>query len=71
VEKDSKVPRDAHKRGASRTLTPPRPKRMLKPKNPAEYKGKNLKEHREFFHSYKGAFLLLLQIFYYNKDKVL
>lgn len=63
--------RDVHKRGASRTLTPPPPKRMLKPKDPAEYKGKNLKEHREFFRSCEGAFLLLPQTFCYDEDKVL
>ena len=31
-------------------------RRTLKPKDPAEYKGKTIKEHREFIRSYEIAF---------------
>jgi hypothetical protein len=46
-------------------------KRTLKPKDLAEYKGRTLKEHREFFRSCKIAFRLLPLEFRLDKDKVL
>jgi hypothetical protein len=46
-------------------------RRTLKPKSPNEYRGKNLKEHREFFRSCEIAFRLLPQEFAVDNDKVL
>lgn len=60
-----------HKRNASPTLPQPHPKRTIKPKDPSEYKGKNLKEHREFVRSCEVAFQLLPHEFQQERDKVL
>ena len=46
-------------------------RRTLKPKDPAEYKGKTIKEHREFIRSCEIAFRLLPQEFYTDRDKVI
>jgi hypothetical protein len=46
-------------------------KRTLKPKDPAEYRGKTIKEHREFVRSCEVAFRLLPQEFDTNRDKVI
>lgn len=62
---------DTRKRSAAQALTPPQPRRSLRPKDPPEYKGKTLKEHREFCRSCEVAFRLLPQEFSYNRDKVL
>jgi hypothetical protein len=59
------------KRGAASPMGRAHAKRMLKPKNPTEYRGKNLKEHREFFRSCEVAFRLLPQEFAQDNDKVL
>ena len=58
------------KRGAAEALESIRVKRTLKPKDPTEYKGRNLKEHREFFRSCETAFRLLPQEFHLDSDKV-
>jgi hypothetical protein len=62
---------ERRKRNAPQALTPPHVKRTLKPKDPAEYKGRTLKEHREFFRSCEIAFRLLPLEFRLDKDKVL
>jgi hypothetical protein len=46
-------------------------KRTLKPKDPSEYRGKNIKEHREFVRSCELAFRLLPQEFCTDHDKVI
>ncbi|OAL02352.1 hypothetical protein IQ06DRAFT_176790, partial [Phaeosphaeriaceae sp. SRC1lsM3a] len=43
----------------------------LKPKSPPEYRGKNLKEHREFCRSCEVAFRLLPEEFTIDDDKVI
>ena len=66
-------PGDNHtrKRSAAQALTPPQLRRSLRPKDPPEYKGKTLKEHREFCRSCEVAFRLLQSEFSYDRDKVL
>jgi hypothetical protein len=62
---------ETRKRDAPQALTPPHAKRTIKPKDPAEYKGRTLKEHREFFRSCELAFRLLPLEFCHDKDKTL
>lgn len=45
-------------------------KRTLRPKDPPEYRGKNLKEHREFARSCETAFKLLPQEFSLDGNRV-
>lgn len=59
------------KRNASQQPVSIPARRTLKPRSPNEYRGKNLKEHREFFRSCEIAFRLLPQEFATSNDKVL
>lgn len=61
----------SRKRGAGSPTSNSRVKRTLRPKDPAEYRGKSLREHREFVRSCETAFCLVPQDFYNDRDKVL
>jgi ribosomal 50S subunit-associated protein YjgA (DUF615 family) len=62
---------ETRKRSAPEAPTSLHVKRTLRPKDPSEYRGKNLKEHREFFRSCEVAFRLLPQELCLDSDRVI
>ena len=62
---------NTRKRSAPTTLESAHTKRTIRPKEPSEYKGKTLKEHREFFRTCKTAFRLDPQDFPEDRQKIL
>lgn len=61
----------ARKRSAPEALAPPYARRTIRIKDPPAYRGKNLKEHREFIRSCEIAFRVLPQEFLRDNEKVI